>query len=66
MQSLGLGDEGMFQGCENTHETEQKSDCDFLVESSRLAEQLDVKSNGEKKKRKKKSNGEGKPDDTET
>ena len=55
MQSLGLGDEGMFQGCENTHETEQKSDCDFLVESSRLAEQLDVK-----------SNGEGQPDDTET
>lgn len=55
MQSLGLGDEGMLQGCENTHETEQKNDCDFLVESSRLAEQLDVK-----------SNGEGKPDDTET
>lgn len=55
MQSLCLGDEGMLQGCENTLETEQKNDCDSLVELSWLAEQLDVK-----------SSGEGKPGDTET
>lgn len=55
MQSLRLGDEGMLQGCKNTLETEQKNDCDSLVEPSRLAEQLDVK-----------SSREGKPGDTKT